>query len=196
MAYKKTIWVNDQTPLNADNMNNIENGIAKNEEDIAGLPNILLDKGTESGTDTKQVIYNSVEFKKQMKVADFNDITNDGGLPLPFAIGQYTNPYHHVITISSGTNMHIVINVDSTTSSKITDLGTLSNWAQLGTTLPILAGYMKVGTDVVKPLTLFIGIDASDSAIKYVDVAGTIQSTNLGAFADQTWDDKPFQYQR
>lgn len=50
MAYKKTIWVNDQTPLNADNMNNIENGIAKNEEDIAGLAERALPKTNAEGT--------------------------------------------------------------------------------------------------------------------------------------------------
>ena len=54
MAYKKTIWVNDQTPLNADNMNNIENGIAKNEEDILAFGNKGVANGVASlGADGK-----------------------------------------------------------------------------------------------------------------------------------------------
>lgn len=64
MAYKKTIWVNDKTPLNADNMNNIENGIAKNEEDIGNK----LDKGTEAGPKVKQVVHNPVEIQNDFNV--------------------------------------------------------------------------------------------------------------------------------
>lgn len=37
MAYQKTNWVNDETPLNAENMNNIENGIEQNESDITNV---------------------------------------------------------------------------------------------------------------------------------------------------------------
>ena len=33
MAYTRTTWVNEETPLNADNMNNLEDGV---EEAIAG----------------------------------------------------------------------------------------------------------------------------------------------------------------
>lgn len=27
MAYNKTTWINNETPINADNLNNIENGV-------------------------------------------------------------------------------------------------------------------------------------------------------------------------
>lgn len=79
MAYKKTIWVNDKTPLNADNMNNIENGIAKNEEDIGNK----LDKGTEGGPDVKQVVHNPVEIQ--------NDFTAYGDIKAGI-IGKATIP--------------------------------------------------------------------------------------------------------
>ena len=37
MSYNKTEWVNDQTPVNAKNMNNIEEGIAAAHTEIAEL---------------------------------------------------------------------------------------------------------------------------------------------------------------
>ena len=37
MAYTKTTWVNGETPINADNLNNIENGIETNTNDINAL---------------------------------------------------------------------------------------------------------------------------------------------------------------
>lgn len=37
MAYNKTTWVNDETPLNAENMNKIESGIEQNANDIDEL---------------------------------------------------------------------------------------------------------------------------------------------------------------
>ena len=37
MSYNKTTWVNDVTPLNADNMNNLESGIEQNANDIEEL---------------------------------------------------------------------------------------------------------------------------------------------------------------
>lgn len=37
MAYTKKTWVSGETPLSAENMNNIENGIANAHEDISKL---------------------------------------------------------------------------------------------------------------------------------------------------------------
>ena len=37
MAYTKKTWVSGETPLSAENMNNIENGIANAHEDISEL---------------------------------------------------------------------------------------------------------------------------------------------------------------
>lgn len=35
MAYTKTTWVNGETPINADNLNNIENGIETNDKKLS-----------------------------------------------------------------------------------------------------------------------------------------------------------------
>lgn len=40
MAYTKTTWVNNVTPLNATNMNNIETGIYDNSVNIGDLTNL------------------------------------------------------------------------------------------------------------------------------------------------------------
>lgn len=40
MAYTKTNWVNGQTPINATNLNKIENGIAANDTAINNLTNV------------------------------------------------------------------------------------------------------------------------------------------------------------
>lgn len=50
MAYTKTTWVNGETPINADNLNNIENGIETNTNDINAL-NTNLNK-IEDGIET------------------------------------------------------------------------------------------------------------------------------------------------
>lgn len=34
MAYTRTTWVNEETPLNADNLNNIEDGIEELQDDV------------------------------------------------------------------------------------------------------------------------------------------------------------------
>ena len=42
MAYTKTTWVNGETPINADNLNNIENGIETNDANIMKINDKLL----------------------------------------------------------------------------------------------------------------------------------------------------------
>lgn len=44
MAYTKTNWVNGKTPINATNLNKIENGIAENDTAINNLTNISFCK--------------------------------------------------------------------------------------------------------------------------------------------------------
>lgn len=47
MAYTKTTWVNGETPINADNLNNIEGGIKDNETSINDIETSVNDmKGT------------------------------------------------------------------------------------------------------------------------------------------------------
>lgn len=46
MSYTKTTWVNNVTPINETNMNNIENGIVENEKainEIVAIPESELD---------------------------------------------------------------------------------------------------------------------------------------------------------
>ena len=42
MAYTKTTWVNGETPINADNLNNIEGGIKDNETLISNITGTIL----------------------------------------------------------------------------------------------------------------------------------------------------------
>lgn len=188
MAYKKTIWVNDQTPLNADNMNNIENGIAKNEEDIAGLPDILLDKGTASGTDTKQVVYNSVEFKKKLIVADFDRIT-DGGFNLDTHIRMVSHLRTHYMTIKGPfLELHLVKDSPNTSVQKtLLEARTYLFNSYLGE-IPV-TGYYYTDNALCIPLTIKIAATDAGTIIRYVDKTGSEQETNLGTFGSITFTD-------
>lgn len=189
MAYNKTIWVNDQTPLNADNMNNIENGIAKNEEDIAGLPNILLDKGTSSGTDTKQVVYNSVQFMKTVRVADFENIKDMGGFNLDTHIRMVSHLRTHYMTIK-GPFLELHLVKDSTnTSVQKTLLEARTNLfnSYLGE-IPV-TGYYYTDNALCIPLTIKIAATDAGTIIRYADKTGSEQETNLGTFASITFTD-------
>lgn len=42
MSYVKTTWVDDTTPINSNNLNNIENGIVANESSINGIKGVTL----------------------------------------------------------------------------------------------------------------------------------------------------------
>ena len=54
MAYTKTNWINGVTPISADNLNNIENGIEENENDITENVNVINNlKGTVLWTNPK-----------------------------------------------------------------------------------------------------------------------------------------------
>lgn len=189
MAYKKTIWVNDQTPLNADNMNNIEDGIAKNEEDIAGLPDILLDKGTASGTDTKQVVYNSVQFMKTVRVDDFENIKDMGGINLDNHIRMVSHLRTHYMTVK-GPFLELHLVKDSTnTSVQKTLLEARTNLfnSYLGE-IPV-TGYYYTNNALCIPLTIKIAATDTGTIIRYVDKTGSEQETNLGTFGSITFTD-------
>lgn len=53
MAYAKKTWVSGETPLSAENMNNIENGIADAHEDISKLNTKISNIGTIMSTGDK-----------------------------------------------------------------------------------------------------------------------------------------------
>lgn len=189
MAYKKTIWVNDQTPLNADNMNNIEDGIAKNEEDIEGLPDILLDKGTASGTDTKQVVYNSVQFMKTVRVDDFENIKDMGGINLDNHIRMVSHLRTHYMTVK-GPFLELHLVKDSTnTSVQKTLLEARTNLfnSYLGE-IPV-TGYYYTNNALCIPLTIKIAATDTGTIIRYVDKTGSEQETNLGTFGSITFTD-------
>lgn len=56
MAYTKKTWVSGETPLSAENMNNIENGIANAHEDISKLNTKITETNTSAN---KRVLNNS-----------------------------------------------------------------------------------------------------------------------------------------
>lgn len=62
MAYQKTTWQDGATPLSANNMNNIENGIVTLEESISDLDTAKVDKETNKGLSTND--YTTAEKNK------------------------------------------------------------------------------------------------------------------------------------
>lgn len=50
MSYEKTNWINDQTPINADNLNKIENQLETSDTDIADLDSRVGTNETNIGT--------------------------------------------------------------------------------------------------------------------------------------------------
>ncbi|MGN0693727.1 MAG: hypothetical protein ACI4LK_02310 [Lentihominibacter sp.] len=48
MSYKRTTWVNGETPINADNLNNIEAGIVAIEENIGAIADYVVEEGSNS----------------------------------------------------------------------------------------------------------------------------------------------------
>ena len=59
MAYNRTTWVNGETPLSADNMNNIENGIEENAAAVAELNGKFLNLINPDDILVKPSIYNN-----------------------------------------------------------------------------------------------------------------------------------------
>lgn len=85
MAYKKTTWVNNQTKLNATNMNKIENGIETNSNNMPNGINkdnnnylILEHDGTEVAGQKKQVkVFSSEDQAKLEKIAGESEFSYD-----------------------------------------------------------------------------------------------------------------------
>ena len=187
MAYKKTIWVNDQTPINADNMNNIENGIAKNEEDIAGLPDILLDKGTASGTDTKQVVYNSVEFKKTVRVNDFENIKDIGGINLDAHIKSLSKPCNHLMSYTgNGMKLYFQAATNDRTAAKTLLEARNVVYRLTLDDIPV-NGYVTVNNKVYQALSMVVYAD--HAVISYVDSTGLVGTVTDGQFGTLEFND-------
>ena len=104
MAYKKTIWVNDQTPLNADNMNNIENGIAKNEEDILafgskGVANGVASLGADGKVPNEQL---PIKYRHTVVLKLY------GGVANPMAVVSFTDYSDSEMPITDYSKLHTV----------------------------------------------------------------------------------------
>lgn len=65
MAYVKTTWVNGVTPINSNNLNNIENGIETNETSINGLIGTILwtNPSPNSDFDLQSITLNSNDYE-------------------------------------------------------------------------------------------------------------------------------------
>lgn len=86
MAYTKTNWVNDVTPANETNMNNIENGIEQAHTSIDTLQ-ASIDTLQEKSTDTLVITAETVASSLSLSSGDFTDvktktITKEGYYPL------------------------------------------------------------------------------------------------------------------
>lgn len=81
MSYNRTIWENNKTPLNANNMNNIEEGIAEAKEDAASAiasANNALSKANQA---VQQVQHMSNQANNSIadlasKIADLEKLVN------------------------------------------------------------------------------------------------------------------------
>lgn len=71
MAYKRTVWVNNETKLNAQNLNNIEDGIVEAKESASEANSVAssaneraneaLQKANNTETELKQYVDNKIQ---------------------------------------------------------------------------------------------------------------------------------------
>ena len=103
MSYIKTIWVNDETPLNADNMNHIEEGIYELSENIQ----LLFDA----------VIYTQEEFDSMISSPIWNGYAEIALVGQFQATGRIMIP-HSVKRIQGFKNASITISSDGISSQQ------------------------------------------------------------------------------
>lgn len=143
MAYTKKTWVSGETPLSAENMNNIENGIANAHEDISKLNTKITETNTSAN---KRVLNNSyginalglkwsgdrlvgVVDNTDMKIvtdSNLNSIFKAKSIVKPFSNGAISIPFSE-LNISSRPSVMLVqpqsrqgimmYNYDNSTSS-------------------------------------------------------------------------------
>lgn len=116
MAYTKTEWVSGETPLSADNMNHIENGIA----DLASNVNALLVTTWETFTQASVSANATKNFTKTISKAGYTPI----GI-----IGYYTGstaivPYHFRLDSSTSVST-LVRNITSSAVNTKPEIGIL-----------------------------------------------------------------------
>ena len=121
MAYTKTTWVNGETPINADNLNNIESGIKDNETLIGNITGTILWENPNPTTDfTEQdVTLSSSDYDcyeviyKQSTNA--NRALNTGKIPKGYGAvlnEALTSSHYRAINYNSDTSLHISSGVD------------------------------------------------------------------------------------
>lgn len=77
MAYKKTIWIDEETPLNANNMNNIENGISTNEAAISNINNNYVTKDTNQAITGHKIFVDGITVGNQDLFYDMYTTTDN-----------------------------------------------------------------------------------------------------------------------
>ena len=121
MAYTKTTWVNGETPINADNLNNIESGIKDNETLIGNITGKILWANNNPTVDfTEQdVTLSSSDYDcyeviyKQSTNA--NRALNTGKIPKGYGAvlnEALTSSHYRAINYNSDTSLHISSGVD------------------------------------------------------------------------------------
>lgn len=158
MAYKRTNWVNDETPVNSKNMNNIEDGIVQNETDINNLTKEVEGNSTSLNSHIDDKSNPHVVTKSQVGLGNV-DNTSDKDKPVSTAQqtainnAQVTAQKIFDLTENSDT---IVREVDSNTSKVKIHLATavnnkVNNALQMPTTQP--TELLMVGINTSKAQT-------------------------------------------
>lgn len=70
MAYTKTTWVNDVTPANATNMNNIENGIEANDIALSNIKDYIIESGSNTNGFYEKYANGTLKQWGKVKVTD------------------------------------------------------------------------------------------------------------------------------
>lgn len=96
MAYVKTLWVNDQTPLNADNLNHIEEGIYELSENIQ----LLFDAVIETQEDFDSMLADQT-WKGYAEIALVGQFQASGRIMIPNTVKRIQGFKNASITISS-----------------------------------------------------------------------------------------------
>lgn len=120
MSYNKTTWINDETPLNAENMNKIESGIEQNANDIDELKQ-------SSG---KQLYQHNIIVKGFSVGKVYLDIITDNATPITkltdIASWLYNNGFTALTTAHdcsggwfTGDDRHIYVSVFSSNGTQV-----------------------------------------------------------------------------
>lgn len=140
MAYSRTTWVSGETPLSADNMNNIEDGI----EELSGnLGNVISVSDTTTsvptgGTDSTVLQTVTLQPGKYIFIAMVSFASNSNGMR---GVSISTNssiqtPYYVSVSASNGgsTSMQITRFIDSSSSVTLRVIGRQTSGSSLSTT--------------------------------------------------------------